>query len=1045
MFVIAGKNDRNPKIVIYNYPQMIPIITLRKGAAEAYTGVSFSPHNKLLAAISGAPDFFLYIFDYQNESLLLKQKAFSQDITTVYWCPFTIGSLITSGTGHIRFWSIKTTFTGVKLKEYLGKFGNSDLCDIYSVCELPNGNSLSSSSKEGILLLWEGGYVKYEYWQPPGDKPLHDKCINIIIIDNNTILEPSVITGGDDGYIKWWRLSDICNVEQPLGSQQPTITPIRKFHFKDMVVSSISVADDFWMIFDKIHGKLMKFSPKKDIFCELFQFHTKEITGVLLGENSLIVTAGSDGSIRAWNGTGASHLSIFSKNNNVSVTAVSSDWMPSETAIFTTGYSDGTIRIFETANNGFNLIGVSRLFENPVKFTDFLRGGEFIYAVNDEKDIFFVKNENNIISPWGYCQTEKKIINVTACNDFLAVSTDDGKILKIECPLKECPPLHEDLDFKLEINQKIFSFDSKDDDLIKGSIITNMIYLNKFNLAVSCKNNENIYLFIISLNNDTELITVTKELKLPQQEKNETSVSLLRLSKKKRFILVGFTDGRVIIYTSHFSDSMEIRNMDQSYGKITALSLVEECNLLVIGCSDGGGSVLTNSFINPLLTHENKTDNEILSSISEKHKSVNDILSNTMSITQTKVAAKNLIRQQVAEKKKERIMSEIFELRNEMSNLISESKSIGLTEEILGNPKYIQKLIIMEEEKINNLKIKLLPELMYYRLGVKKLQNKFSKNIIQEEISLKGYLSNEAVSTYRITDLSSNLKKRLQEIKPLSAVTVSEDTDNKKSIFNLKNSNKDEISNNVDESMNDHRNNAELLNERLYRVKYREERSKRLTELLKSKPVNHIINKKNEKEYDVEIFNVEKHISNLCFLEEAILNMKKEFDYSVVSLINAKASFEESLLSDIKRIFDMSKELNETVEEPFHSLYKILSNNNPIENEVEMAVTLSSRKDIQRRCRDSQLKNDNLKKDRIIRLRRDKGVIERRTKQMISCFDETVEALAVERAKLDVDLKCANIKFLTLLEELDLLMELKMADDQLEENAEKLKKKKKIN
>ena len=76
--------------------------------------------------------------------------AFSQDDS---------GRLTTSGTGHIRFWNMASTFTGLKLQGEIGKFGKLDLSDIEAFVELPDGKVVSGS-ETGHLLLWEGNFVK---------------------------------------------------------------------------------------------------------------------------------------------------------------------------------------------------------------------------------------------------------------------------------------------------------------------------------------------------------------------------------------------------------------------------------------------------------------------------------------------------------------------------------------------------------------------------------------------------------------------------------------------------------------------------------------------------------------------------------------------------------------------------------------------------------------------------------------------------------------------------------------------------------------------
>lgn len=46
---------------------------------------------------------------------------------------------VRAGTGHIRFWSMARTFTGLKLQGSIGKFGNEELSDVSGYADLPDG------------------------------------------------------------------------------------------------------------------------------------------------------------------------------------------------------------------------------------------------------------------------------------------------------------------------------------------------------------------------------------------------------------------------------------------------------------------------------------------------------------------------------------------------------------------------------------------------------------------------------------------------------------------------------------------------------------------------------------------------------------------------------------------------------------------------------------------------------------------------------------------------------------------------------------------
>jgi WD40 repeat protein len=90
---------------------------------------------------------------------LLRVKAFSQEVYGLGFCPHSPGRLVSCGTGHIRFWRMADTFTGLKLQSALGRFGGVELLDVAAWLELPDGKVLSGS-EGGQLLLWDGGLIK---------------------------------------------------------------------------------------------------------------------------------------------------------------------------------------------------------------------------------------------------------------------------------------------------------------------------------------------------------------------------------------------------------------------------------------------------------------------------------------------------------------------------------------------------------------------------------------------------------------------------------------------------------------------------------------------------------------------------------------------------------------------------------------------------------------------------------------------------------------------------------------------------------------------
>lgn len=61
--------------------------------------------------------------------------------------------------GHVKFWKVAETFTGLKLKGEIAKFGQVELSDVVTFYIFPDGKVLTST-EYGKLLLWEGNLIK---------------------------------------------------------------------------------------------------------------------------------------------------------------------------------------------------------------------------------------------------------------------------------------------------------------------------------------------------------------------------------------------------------------------------------------------------------------------------------------------------------------------------------------------------------------------------------------------------------------------------------------------------------------------------------------------------------------------------------------------------------------------------------------------------------------------------------------------------------------------------------------------------------------------
>lgn len=131
-FVVAEKGDF-PNIYIYEYPSLRLYRILRKGADKMFAHVEFSAGGDKLASLGGSPDYTLTVWDWVKQRVILKNKAFSQEVFKVSFSPFTDSVLFTCGQGHLKFWKMAQTFTGLKLQGEVAKFGSLELSDVSAV------------------------------------------------------------------------------------------------------------------------------------------------------------------------------------------------------------------------------------------------------------------------------------------------------------------------------------------------------------------------------------------------------------------------------------------------------------------------------------------------------------------------------------------------------------------------------------------------------------------------------------------------------------------------------------------------------------------------------------------------------------------------------------------------------------------------------------------------------------------------------------------------------------------------------------------------
>ncbi|XP_035170780.1 cilia- and flagella-associated protein 44 isoform X1 [Oxyura jamaicensis] len=457
-YFAVGEKGEKPNLIIYDYPSLRPYRILRGGTEKAYVFGDFNRAGTLLASIGSSPDYMLTIWDWKQEKIVLRSKAFSQDVYRVTFSPDNEEQLTTVGVGHIRFWKMALTFTGLKLQGALGRFGKTPVTDIIGYVELPDGKVISGS-EWGNLLLWEGGLIKVELCRA-GHKPCHSGPITQLVLD-----EGELTTVGQDGFIRVWNFETIDAADSVDDTGLLEVEPMNELHVgRNVSLNFMSKVHDsgqpIWYAQDA-NGAIWKLdltfsNMTRDPEC-VYTFHSGRIEAVSVSPVTyLMATTALDRSVRIYDFISNSQLSeIQFKQGGTALT-----WAPRganpKGGLIAVGFEDGVVRIIEIydpeglavlkgrTNIGNAEINLKQAFKphtSAVTALAYDRDGDVLATGSKDKTVFFFAVEDKY-EPIGFIHVPGPVQALqwsppSHMESMLLILCENGFVLQVPAPVPE--------------------------------------------------------------------------------------------------------------------------------------------------------------------------------------------------------------------------------------------------------------------------------------------------------------------------------------------------------------------------------------------------------------------------------------------------------------------------------------------------------------------------------------------------------------------------------------------------------------------------------
>lgn len=290
------------------------------------------------------------------------------------------------------------TFTGLKLQGLIGRFGKTEICDIYGMCPLPDEKILSGC-EWGNVLVWEAGLVKMEVCRK-NRRPCHSGPITQIFMVNRE----EVMTVGSDGFIRIWYWETVELADPPEDDRFVEIEPSHEFRigtgsYAAQLLKIVKAEEEneesaIWYAQDGNGGLWWcdLSTTKRPLFPrQLFRCHAGEIVAVDTSSVAdLVCTLGEDGRIYIYNYIERNlifHHQFLASGRDMIWLPVSVDPTAS---ILIIGFADGVLRVvsFDDKNLEIQFIQVIKCHCDSITKISMNPKNTIIVSASEDLTIF---------------------------------------------------------------------------------------------------------------------------------------------------------------------------------------------------------------------------------------------------------------------------------------------------------------------------------------------------------------------------------------------------------------------------------------------------------------------------------------------------------------------------------------------------------------------------------------------------------------------------------------------------------------------------------